>query len=112
MTLAEGLELVEQVLAPKQLNKVQKLVFCSVWADQSYKEISEESGYTLGHIKDTGADLWKLLSEATGEKVTRRNFQGVLKWVAISRNDQWGSDRCLLFPIIASESNPFSYLIH
>lgn len=87
MTLEEGLEFVEQVLAPKQLNKVQKIVLRGVWQEQSYKEISEEFDYTLGHIKDTGADVWKLLSVATGEKVTRRNFQGVLKWAARSRSD-------------------------
>ncbi|MEX0272306.1 hypothetical protein AB3R30_24635 [Leptolyngbyaceae cyanobacterium UHCC 1019] len=87
MTLEEGLELVEQVLAPKQLNKVQKIVLRGVWQEQSYKEISEEFGYTLGHIKDTGADLWKLLSAATGEKATRYNFRGVLKWATISRSE-------------------------
>jgi hypothetical protein len=91
--LEEGLEFVEQVLAPKQLNKVQKIVLRGVWQEQSYKEISEEFDYTLGHIKDTGADLWKLLSAATKKKVTRHNFRGVLKWATISRSEPWAQPK-------------------
>jgi hypothetical protein len=106
VTLEEGLELVEQILAPKQLNKVQKIVICGVWQDCSYKEIQKNPGYTLGHIKDTGADLWKLLSEATGEKVTRYNFQGVWKWVALRSDRQWSRDRSLFSACQLLNFNP------
>lgn len=82
MTAEEGLELLEQILAPEQLNKVQTLVFQQAWNGRSYKEIADEFGYTLGYIKDTGSDLWKRLSEALEAKVTRRNFQSVLKRAA------------------------------
>jgi hypothetical protein len=81
MTVEEGLELIEQILPQGQLSNVQALVFRHSWEGQSYKEIAEQSGYTLGYIKDTGSDLWKLLSDVFGEKVTRRNFQVVLKRV-------------------------------
>ena len=81
MTGEEGLELVEQALAPRQLNKVQKLIFQQAWQGQSYKETAEQYGYTLGYIKDTGSDLWKLLSNRLGGKVTRQNFQIVLKQI-------------------------------
>ena len=79
VTVEEGLELIEQILPQGQLSKVQEVVFRHSWEGQSYKEISEQFGYTLGYIKDTGSNLWKLLSDALGEKVTRRNFQVVLK---------------------------------
>lgn len=79
MTVEEGLELIEQILPQGQLSKVQEIVFRQAWEGQSYKEIADQSGYTLGYIKDTGSDLWKLLSKALGEDVTRRNFQVVLK---------------------------------
>lgn len=75
----EGLELIEQILPQGQLSKVQTIVFRQAWAGQSYKEIADQFDYTLGYIKDTGSDLWKLLSKALGEDVTRRNFQVVLK---------------------------------
>ncbi|MBD2033766.1 NACHT domain-containing protein [Leptolyngbya sp. FACHB-321] len=79
MTAKEGLEFLEQVLAPESLNKIQQTVFEQAWEGRSYKEIADESGYTLGYIKDTGSELWQLLSEALGQRVTRRNFQTILK---------------------------------
>ncbi|WP_254721813.1 WD40 domain-containing protein [Kovacikia minuta] len=79
MTVEEGLALIEQVLPQGQLSKVQTIVFRHAWEGQSYKEIAEQFDYTLGYIKDTGSDLWKMLSDVMGEKVTRRNFQVVLK---------------------------------
>ncbi|XHX79165.1 MAG: NB-ARC domain-containing protein [Stenomitos frigidus ULC029] len=85
MTVEEGLELIEQVLPQGQLSKIQEVVFRHSWEGQSYKEIAEQSGYTLGYIKDTGSDLWKVLSDALEEKVTRRNFQVVLKRVSRER---------------------------
>jgi DNA-directed RNA polymerase specialized sigma24 family protein len=81
VTFEEGLQLIEQILPQGQLSKVQKVVFRYSWEGQSYKEIAEQFGYTLGYIKDTGSDLWKMLSDVLGEKVTRRNFQVVLKRV-------------------------------
>ena len=81
MTGDEGLELVEQALAPRQLNKVQKLIFQLAWQGQSYKEMAEQSDYTPGYIKDTGSDLWKLLSNQLEKKVTRQNFQIVVKQI-------------------------------
>ncbi|BAY56790.1 WD-40 repeat-containing protein [Leptolyngbya boryana NIES-2135] len=82
MTAEEGLELLEQILAPTSLNKVQSLVFKHAWEDRSYKQIADEFDYTLGYIKDTGCELWQLLSTVFGQKVTRRNFQTILKnWV-------------------------------
>lgn len=81
MTGDEGLELVEQALAPRQLNKVQKLIFQQAWQGQSYKDTAEQFDYTLGYIKDTGSDMWKLLSNRLGGKVTRQNFQIILKQI-------------------------------
>lgn len=91
MTVEEGLELVEQILPQGQLSKVQKIVFWHSWEGWSYKEIAEQFGYTLGYIKDTGSDLWKLLSDALGEKVTRRNFQIVLKRAMKKGCGVWGA---------------------
>jgi NB-ARC domain len=94
VTVEEGLELIEQVLPQGQLTKVQEIVFRHSWEGQSYKQISEQFSYTLGYIKDVGSDLWKLLSDALGEKVTRRNFQVVLKQAM--RQEKWGDEKMRL----------------
>jgi WD40 repeat protein len=41
-----------------------------------------ESDYDPGHIKDVGSQLWRSLSKALGEKVTKNNLHGVLKRLA------------------------------
>ena len=46
--------------------------------DQTYLEIADTYGCTEGHAKDVGSDLWKLLSELLGEKVTKKNLRLVL----------------------------------
>ncbi|HEY9749074.1 MAG TPA: NB-ARC domain-containing protein, partial [Allocoleopsis sp.] len=79
MTAEEALAIVEQVLEQGHLNKVQATVFKRAWEGWSYSEIARESGYDPGYIKDTGAKLWQLLSDALGERVTKFNFQAVIK---------------------------------
>ncbi len=73
------LEVVEQAIEPKQLNKIQQLVFKYVWQGLSYSEIARETGYDLGYIKDTGFKLWQTFSNCFGTKVTKQNLQGVIK---------------------------------
>jgi hypothetical protein len=79
MTADEALELIEIVLDYQRLNKIQELVFRQSWEGRSYKEIAGSSEYEYDYIKDAGAKLWKLLSEAFGEKVKKDNIQSVLR---------------------------------
>ncbi|NJN88323.1 MAG: hypothetical protein HC881_21085 [Leptolyngbyaceae cyanobacterium SL_7_1] len=78
MTADEVLLAIEPVL-DKQLTRIQRLVFQQAWVGKSYPEIARAADYDVGYIKDVGAELWKLLSQVTGEKVTKQNFQLVLK---------------------------------
>ncbi len=79
MTIEEALDIIEPAVAPRQLNKIQRLVFQHTWQGQSYMEIARVTGYDYGYIKDTGSKLWQTLSESLGEKVTKQNVQAVLK---------------------------------
>ncbi len=74
--------LVEQLLERGRLTKVQEIVFRQSWAGQTYSEMAVESGYDCGYIKDTGSELWRSLSQALGEKVTKNNLHTVLKRIA------------------------------
>lgn len=80
MTVEEAI--VEHVIEQAQLNKIQALVFRQAWQGKSYLEIAVASGYDAGYIKDTGSKLWQRLSEVYGVKITKTNFQKVLKQVA------------------------------
>ena len=63
----------------EHLNDLKTAIFQRVWQGQKYLEIAADCGYTEGHVKDIGSILWRQLSEALGEKVTKRNCRSVLK---------------------------------
>ncbi|HEY9830275.1 MAG TPA: NB-ARC domain-containing protein [Stenomitos sp.] len=79
MNPEEALTIVEQTLSENRLSKLQVTVFRHAWEDQSYQAIAKTSGYELGYVKQTGSQLWQLLSKAFGEKVTKSNVQLVLQ---------------------------------
>lgn len=104
MTADEALVIVETVLDYQSLNQVQEIIFRECWEGRrSYREIAKNSGYEPDYIKDVGAKLWKLLSEAFGEKVTKGNVKSVLKQV--SRGTQVNSQRNLLIEVNLSGAN-------
>ena len=79
MTVEDALAIVEKVLDQGRLNKVQEIVFRQSWEGKSYQEMARDFDYDAGYIKDTGSQLWKVLSRAFGYKVTKNNFQSGLK---------------------------------
>ena len=78
MNVEEALFILDTVLQ-KILNNVQELVFRQAWEGKTYPEMAESSGYNAHYIKDVGYKLWKLLSNALEEKVTKSNFRSVLR---------------------------------
>ena len=68
------------------LSKLQKLVLSECWSasKKTYQEIATESNYSYSYIQQRVAPaLWRLLSEITGEKVSKSNFRSViLKYTA------------------------------
>jgi tetratricopeptide (TPR) repeat protein len=63
----------------QRLNHLQRLVLQQVYQGQKYREIADHAGYTEGHIKDVGSDLWKQLSAAFDTKFTKSNCKAVIK---------------------------------
>ncbi|MDM9381670.1 NB-ARC domain-containing protein [Chlorogloeopsis sp. ULAP01] len=79
MNVEEVLELVEKVLDYDRLNKVQEIVLRLSWEGQSYSEMAASAGYEPEYIKQVGFQLWQSLSKALNKKVTKNNFQSILK---------------------------------
>uniref|UniRef100_B8HM86 WD-40 repeat protein n=1 Tax=Cyanothece sp. (strain PCC 7425 / ATCC 29141) TaxID=395961 RepID=B8HM86_CYAP4 len=86
MTVEEAIELVEVLLERGRLTKVQEIVFRQSWEGKTYAEMAKNYQYDAGYLKDLGSELWRSLSEATGEKVTKSNLPGVLKRIFQRRN--------------------------
>jgi tetratricopeptide (TPR) repeat protein len=62
-----------------RLSELQRTILEQVWKGRRYLEIADSYGCTEGHAKDVGADLWKLLSEVLGERVTKKNLRPILE---------------------------------
>ncbi len=84
MITDDALKVVDTALGKKRLSSVQVIVFRQTWEGQSYSEIAASAGYDFHYIKEVGSGLWRLLSEALGEKVTKHNLQSVLRHYACS----------------------------
>lgn len=61
------------------LNTLQKHILQQVWQGRKYPEIAAYCGYTEGHVKDVGSQLWRVLSQALGEKINKINCRAVLE---------------------------------
>ncbi|MCA1992561.1 MAG: hypothetical protein LDL41_11090, partial [Coleofasciculus sp. S288] len=90
MNNEEALAIVERALSEEHLSKLQAKVFQHAWEEESYLEIARKLGYEVGYIKQTGSQLWQLLSDAFGEKVTKSNIQLVLKRKATKGSQESG----------------------
>jgi predicted NACHT family NTPase len=80
MNLEEALEVADDVLfytADKHLTDIQKVILQGSLERKTYKQIE---GYDEQHIKNEGASLWKLLSKALGEPVSKKSC-----WSALER---------------------------
>lgn len=78
MNIEEALVILDTFLE-HGLSDVQEIIFRQAWEGQTYPDIAESCGYDANYIKDVGSKLWKLLSQAFGEEVTKSNFRSVLR---------------------------------
>ncbi|WP_404787857.1 tetratricopeptide repeat protein [Altericista sp. CCNU0014] len=58
-----------------RLSELQRTLIEQVWQGRTYPEIADRYGCTEGHAKDVGSDLWKLLSEILGDRITKKNLR-------------------------------------
>lgn len=79
MTVEEALVTIEAILGDRSLNDLQETIFRCAWEQKGYSEIAEVYGYDAEYIKYVGFQLWKKLSDAFGEKITKSNFRTALR---------------------------------
>ncbi|ELS00635.1 NB-ARC domain-containing protein [Xenococcus sp. PCC 7305] len=66
-------------LKPRVLSDLQEKVLRGAWSGQTYVKIAEKTFNDPDYLKGIGANLWKILSEALSENVTKRNIKLVVK---------------------------------
>ncbi len=79
MTIEEALTIIDATLKPERINDLQELVFRQSWSGKTYQEMASDAGYDHDYIRLVGFQLWQALSDAFGEKITKKNFRSVLR---------------------------------
>jgi tetratricopeptide (TPR) repeat protein len=63
----------------KHLSDLQIFIVRQVYLSRKYVEIAADYHCTEGHVKDTAAALWQLLSQLFGERVNKTNLKSILQ---------------------------------
>lgn len=79
MTADETLTLLDTLLPPGTLNTVKMAVFKRAWEGEGYAVIADAEGYDPDYIKIAASQLWKAISKAVGQRVTKKNFRSILR---------------------------------
>ena len=79
MSEEEVIALVRKLLPQGNLTKVQEIVLRQSWSGQTYLDMAVNERYDTGYVKDVGSEMWRSLSKALNEKVTKNNLHGVLE---------------------------------
>jgi hypothetical protein len=64
----------------RHLNDVETAILQGSWQGQTYEQIASASGYSVSYLtRDIGPKLWKSLSQALTEPVSKTSFQAALE---------------------------------
>lgn len=82
MDIQEVLTLADNLIfasTGKHLDHLQKAILEGTLQGQTYTKIAEDIHSSEGHIRDLGAEIWKLFSKEFGETVNKANFRAILE---------------------------------
>lgn len=83
MELNQALKLANDLLVQhtlRPLSDVETVILRGAWDHQTYEAIAETSGYSESYLrKDVGPKLWRDMTVALAEKVSKTNFRAVLE---------------------------------
>lgn len=79
MTIEDALALLDTALDPSCFKSLHQDIFRLSWQGKSYQEIAETCGYDTDYVRHVGYQLWQKLSQALGQKVTKRNLHVVFR---------------------------------
>ncbi|MEO0835742.1 MAG: NB-ARC domain-containing protein [Cyanobacteria bacterium J06642_3] len=86
MDLSQALTVANRAMlahCDRGLSDVETIILTGSWESQTYDEIAAVSGYSDSYLRrDVAPKLWKLLSKALEEPVSKKNFKAALarKW--------------------------------
>ena len=75
----EVLRAIEDRFLKRKLTPAERIVLGQTWNKQTYDQMAQHSGYGDAHLKDTGYKLWRAISQALGQRVTKKSLLFVLR---------------------------------
>jgi hypothetical protein len=72
----------------RELSELELAAFEGIWLDISYQQSSQNSNYEMVTIKNTASRLLQDLSEAIGERVSKKNCRSILLRLANTNEDR------------------------
>ncbi|NET32688.1 MAG: hypothetical protein F6K19_11845 [Cyanothece sp. SIO1E1] len=83
MDIKQALEIADAAIFNRfnrRLNEVERIILAGAWHKRTYEQIAAASAYSAGYLrKEAGLKLWRNLSEALGETVSKSSFQSALE---------------------------------
>ena len=87
MNLQEVIKLADELVfarTGKHLNDLQDTILRGTWDDEDYKGIANGVNRSEDRVREVGAELWQILSQELGEKVSKSNFRASMERLQIS----------------------------
>ncbi|MEY3866563.1 MAG: hypothetical protein RLZZ338_454 [Cyanobacteriota bacterium] len=87
MNLQEVIKLTDELVfarTGKHLNDLQDTILRGTWDDEDYKGIANGVNRSEDRVREVGAELWQILSQELGEKVSKSNFRSTMERLQIS----------------------------
>ncbi len=81
MGVDSAIEFTDSLLYEKtgqHLSDLQCCILQQVWGGKTYRAIATIAGYSEGHVKDVASQLWRILSDILGERITKGNYRSRL----------------------------------
>ncbi len=81
MRIEAAIEYADQLLyerTGRHLSDLQNRIIQLSCQGHTYSQVATAAGYSEGHIKDVASQLWRLLSEVLGERITKGNLRSRL----------------------------------
>lgn len=69
-----AISIIDEVIKPYYLNKIQEIILRQVWEGKTYSEIATSFNYDMEYVKTKGYELWKLLSKSFGTQISKSTF--------------------------------------
>ncbi|HAZ45483.1 MAG TPA: ATPase [Cyanobacteria bacterium UBA11369] len=87
MNLKEALKIADDLVfakTGKHLDNLQQAILRGTLQGEKYKEIAKHLDKSEGYVRETGSQLWQMLSELLGEDVNKTNFPALIERLQVS----------------------------